>query len=354
MQDLGALDLNSVSSEELDSDLDAGSDARNDLAESITAKLRDRDQHLVRRASTRLDFHAIRSAGSMHSITDMLADLAPSGGGDDVNRGDGLPLAVDTTHSLAPLPGWPSRRGSDQFANFRLVPPRGYSSASLSAEDSSGADLERTLRRSKDKSPPDDLESSQRSRGSFSPLSGNTGRSSIRRTMSMAVQGSGSESKSTERYMRIAYNLLVLVLVFCALFMEALGVILWPPSTERFMIVSAWVVFTIFLLELIIFSALLPGYWRSEQFWMELIAVVSLLPITGHLVADCSTIFAPFDHSSDCRCAPWVLMTAQTTNSIVQPIRAAAMRLKGCTLPRHTLAASCEHPRRAAHSHAQR
>jgi hypothetical protein len=329
-----ALDLNSVSSS--DSELDVEMDGRDDLAASIAAEMRDRDRHLVRRASTRLDYHAIRSTCSIRSMTDMLGEpVAAAAATNSTKGGAGQPLAVDTTNSLAPMPARHSRhsrQGSGVFTRFHLKPPGDDSGpVALDADD-----LERTVRRTK--GPPEnlDLESSyDRShdrvlrtpwlRESNTLLPSSPGRASIRRTMSMVMRGKGSDSKSTERWMRIAYNLLVFVLVFWALFMEDLAIIYLPPSTERFMLVSAWVVFVIFLLELVIFSVLLPGYWRSEQFWMELIAVISLLPIAGHVAADCAAMLAPFEHNGDCGCVPWVLLTAQTINSILQPIRAAAM-----------------------------
>ena len=153
-----ALDLNSVSSS--DSELDVEMDGRDDLAASIAAEMRDRDRHLVRRASTRLDYHAIRSTCSIRSMTDMLGEpVAAAAATNSTKGGAGQPLAVDTTNSLAPMPARHSRhsrQGSGVFTRFHLKPPGDDSGpVALDADD-----LERTVRRTK--GPPEnlDLESS--------------------------------------------------------------------------------------------------------------------------------------------------------------------------------------------------
>ena len=72
-------------------------------------------------------------------------------------------------------------------------------------------------------------------------------------------------------------------------------------------------------MEVCVFSAFLAGYLCSEQFWLELIAVVSLVPLSSVLVVHCEVLL------SDCACTPWVLTLAQTAKLIFYPIRAAAM-----------------------------
>ena len=273
---LDALDLSPTSSLDSARSNDS-SDDHIQLEHSMMLEMEHRDRTIVRRASTRLDAFAIRTLQSGR-------------------LGSGTPLAVDTTGSLALFNS--------------AVPARPRTRESRYSENE--IDLEGTVRSTEDMYSPHGV--NQR-HGRLSH--------SIRRTMSHIVQGTPVvESGRAERRVRIIYNIGIFVLAFWALFMEDLNVLLLPASADYGVLFVSWCVFGLFFAEVVIFSLFLPSYLSSPQFWMETLAVISLLPLGPFFILYGMPTTNNGNRGTELR---YTLSAAGTINLIMQPIRAAAM-----------------------------
>ena len=258
------------------------------LEESLLREMEHRDRTIVRRASTRLDAFAIRSLQSRRSLL------------------PGSPLAVDATGSLAP---WTKENKSNNNNEEAIDIEGTVRSIENMYTTKNGSGLQ------------------QQQTGIYLRQSRLTG--SIRRTMSMIVKPEHSrESGKMKKWIRIVYNILIFFLAFWGLFMEDLNILLLPASMDSYVLIVSWCVFGLFFIEVLVFALFLPGYHRSEQMWMETLAVISLLPLGSQVIILYGTIENTpnkYSNTYDGSELRYTLSLASTIRMILQPIRAASM-----------------------------
>jgi hypothetical protein len=275
------------------------------LEQSMMQQMELRDRHLVRRASTRLDTHAIHSLQSLDRTSN---------------------IHKSRTSSFKSSSLYNEKNKRVKKLNEK------QNKTNNIKQDNSGdiIDIEGTID-SKDSKHHETFlmrTNTYAKGGSFSP----TRASTMMRSVSMMVQGdiSIAESGNPERCLRIFYNILIFFLAFWGLFMKDLNVLFLPPNADLYILIVSWFVFGLFTIEVIVFAIFLPNYYRSEDMWMEALAAISLLPLGSHLI-----LFSHVDKPSSSASSShsmysgteliYELNVAETIFMILQPIRAAAM-----------------------------
>ena len=266
------------------------------LEQSMRLQANNRDRRTIRRSSTRLDAHAIRSLQSLQSLQS---------------------FKHTSTIAKRKTTTWTTEqtKHDDDENDFNI------NSTIRSEEDIPSHHRTTKL-------------SNMSKRSSF--VRGSVVRSSIVRSMSMIIQPEHSivESSTPETCMRISYNIFIFILAFWGLFMKDLNTLFLPASADVVVLIGSWCVFGLFTMEVIVFATFLPNYYRSEEMWMETLAALSLLPLGSHLILfstvddrlfTSSTSLTSDDTMYNGTELLYMIKIANTLYMILQPIRAAAM-----------------------------
>ena len=147
----------------------------------------------------------------------------------------------------------------------------------------------------------------------------------LRSSGSLLAQRLGNEVDSIRRQpsMRSAarqllfgrtYNMVVFALTVWVIFIDDIRIIALPKEVDVGILIMNWVIFAIFWIEVVGFAILVPRYCMSWQFWLDILAALSLIPFDAL-------------HSADDRNFSR-LARASRVLRVIRPARAASMAMK--------------------------